>query len=216
MKLIIGNKNYSSWSLRPWLLLSFYKVEFDEIRLPLFIDNFEEKLKTHTGAGFVPVLEDGDLTVWDSLAICEYISEKYLSDTGWPSDPSARAEARSCSSEMHSGFFNIRNNMPMNVRAINRHIEITPEIKKEIDRINSLWNDLRKKYSKNGPWLFGEFSIADCMFSPISFRFNTYGVELTGMAKDYMHFVLRNPHIENWLQDSKNENETIDRSEVGI
>ena len=216
MKLIIGNKNYSSWSLRPWLLLSFHNVEFEEIRLPLFVDNFEEKLKNYTGAGFVPVLKDNDLTIWDSLAICEYISEHYLSGTGWPADPKARAEARSCSAEMHSGFSNIRNNMPMNARGTDRNIEITPAIKKEINRINSLWIDLRNRYSKNGPWLFGEFSIADCMFSPIVFRFKTYGVVLKGTADAYMDFVLNHPLIQGWLKESKNEKETIDRSEVGI
>lgn len=216
LKLIIGNKNYSSWSLRPWLLLAFHQLEFEELRIPLFMDNHEEKIKAYTGAGLVPVLEDGDLTVWDSLAICEYISEQYLSGAGWPADSETRAVARSCSAEMHSGFSNIRTNMPMNVRATNRKVVITPESKKEIDRINSLWTDLRNKYSKNGPWLFGEFSIADCMFSPVVFRFNTYGVKLSDIANEYMHFVLNHSLVGTWIQESKNEKETVERSEVGI
>jgi len=191
-------------------------MEFEEIRIPLFMDDSEEKIKAHSEAGLVPVLEDGDLTVWDSLAICEFISEQYLSGAGWPADPRTRAVARSCSAEMHSGFSNIRNSMPMNVRGTHRNVGITPDTRKEIDRIDSLWTDLRTKHQKNGPWLFGEFSIADCMFAPIAFRFETYGVKLSGISHDYMQFVLNHPLMEAWRQESRKEKETIERSEVGI
>lgn len=216
MKLIIGNKNYSSWSLRPWLFLSYHQLDFEEVRIPMFIDNFKEKLQTYTEAGFVPVLQDKELTVWDSLAICEYISEQYLSGTGWPANPKARATARSCSAEMHSGFTNIRSSMPMNARATQRKVDISATTALEINRIQMLWEKLRLQNANQGPWLFGEFTIADCMFAPIVFRFHTYEIELSAEALTYMLFFYQHPLMQVWLEASKNELEIIDRSEAGI
>ncbi len=126
MELIIGNKNYSSWSLRAWLLLAANDLLFEETRIPLFEATMDAAIREHSDAAKVPVLHDGDLTVWDSLAICEYISEQYLDGKGWPAAAAARAEARSCCSEMHSGFFAIRERMPMNCRAVGRRVEIPP------------------------------------------------------------------------------------------
>ncbi len=215
MKLIIGNKNYSSWSLRPWLLLSAFDLHFEEVRIPLFVEGFKAEIEKHSAAGKVPVLEDADLVVWDSLAICEYVSEKYLEGKGWPEDEKMRAEARSCSAEMHSGFATLRNEMPMNCRAIDRKIDMTSELQDDISRIDSLWTSLISKYSVRGPWLFGEFSIADCMFAPVVFRFNTYNPELSENSRGYTKTMLAHPALKLWFKQAKEEVETIAYSEVG-
>ena len=216
MKLFIGNKNYSSWSLRPWLLLATNDISFEEVRIPLYTEGTRSELEKYAPAGKVPVLQDEDIVVWDSLAICEYVSERYLGGKGWPADPASRAEARSCCAEMHSGFFAIRENMPMNCRARSRKVTISTELEMEISRIDDLWSGCRKKYSNYGPWLFGEFSIADCMFAPVVFRFITYDVSVSGLSKDYMNRVFEHPQAQLWLAQSKDEIETIDIAEVGI
>jgi glutathione S-transferase len=216
MKLIIGNKNYSSWSLRPWLLLSAFDVPFDEIRIPLYTKDTHAILAKYTGAGKVPVLHDQDIIVWDSLAICEYVSEQYLDGRGWPANVAARAEARSCCAEMHSGFFTLREYMPMNCRANNRRVKMTPDLEKDIARIDALWAGLRKKYASDGPWLFGGFSIADCMFAPVAFRFNTYRTEMPEACGRYVKQVLQHPKVTQWLADAVKEPETIENSEVGV
>ncbi|ANG63222.1 glutathione S-transferase [Marinobacterium aestuarii] len=216
MNLIIGNKNYSSWSLRPWLLLSFHGVPFEEIRIPLDQDNTRAVLARYTDAGKVPVLQDGDLTVWDSLAICEYISEHYLGGGGWPGEARARAKARSCSAEMHSGFSQVRSQMPMNCRASGRKVVVSPALKRDIARIDQIWSECRETYSGLGPWLFGEFSIADCMFAPVAFRFHTYEVKLSDPAAQYMQFVLSHGKMYDWAEQARTEPETIEMEEVGI
>lgn len=215
MKLVIGNKNYSSWSLRPWLLLSFHEVAFEEIRIALLADNYKQQIHEYSVAGFVPVLKDESTTVWDSLAICEYISECYLSGRGWPIDPHVRAQARSCSAEMHSGFANIRRDMPMNVRAMGRKIDMSPEIEKEVTRLDHMWADLRLRYSSQGPWLFGDFSIADCMFAPMVLRFHTYGVRRSDESNNYMETMLQHPALTRWTNEAKDETEVIELAEVG-
>ena len=215
MKLVIGNKNYSSWSLRAWLLLVHHKVPFEEVRVPLFTPGYKEKLDEYGGLGQVPVLVDDDVTVCDSLAICEYVSEKYLDGAGWPADQIARAQARACSAAMHSGFSTIRSEMPMNARAEGRRIEVTPEIESEIQRIERLWTLLRDASETLGPWLFGDFSIADCMFAPMSFRFNTYGIVLNGKARNYCELLINDPDMQAWLSSAKAESETIDFAEKG-
>jgi len=216
MKLIIGNKNYSSWSLRAWLLLAANDISFDEVRIALREENTSAEIAKHTNAGKVPVLHDKGLVIWDSLAICEYVSEQFLGGKGWPADAGHRAEARSCCAEMHSGFFVLRENMPMNCRALNRKVPITTDLQKDISRIDTLWSNLRTRYSDYGPWLFGEFSIADCMFAPVVFRFATYNVSVSESSDKYMKVLLAHPKIQLWLQEAKKEVETIDSEEVGI
>jgi glutathione S-transferase len=216
MKLVIGNKNYSSWSLRPWLLLSAFDIPFQEIRIPLFTRDTRSDLGKYTRAGKVPVLHDGDVIVWDSLAICEYVSEQHLAGEGWPSNPKARAEARSCCAEMHSGFFTLREKMPMNCRATRRRVDMTPDLKMDIARIDDLWSGLRAGYSTNGPWLFGKFSIADCMFAPVAFRSNTYDPEISATSREYMKQILSHPNVMQWLEYAVKEPEVIERSEVGM
>jgi glutathione S-transferase len=215
MRLIIGNKNYSSWSLRAWLLLAAHGLPFEELRIPLDILETPALMAKWTPAGRVPVLHDGVLSLWDSLAICEYVSEKYLGGMGWPKDPSARALARSCCAEMHSGFFALRNQLPMNCRARGRMVEITAELQGDIARIDELWSSMRTCYGADGPWLFGAFTIADCMFAPVVFRFNSYGIQLSDPAAAYRDSLLNNAQMQIWLKQAQSEKEVIAREEVG-
>lgn len=215
MKLVIGNKNYSSWSLRPWLLLSFHALPFEEVRIPLDQDDTRTTLARYTGAGKVPVLLDGDLTVWDSMAICEYISEQYLDGGGWPGAVRARAEARSCCAEMHSGFTEIRRQLPLNCRATGRKVPISKSLENEITRMDGIWSQYRDIHASAGPWLFGEFSIADCMFAPVASRFRTYGVSLSKTSAQYLNFVLDNEKVREWIEKARAEAEVIEMAEVG-
>ncbi|HKJ64849.1 MAG TPA: glutathione S-transferase family protein [Desulfopila sp.] len=215
MKLIIGNKNYSSWSLRAWLLPAFHAISFEEVRISLSVSGTSAAIARYSQAGKVPVLHDGDLVVWDSLAICEYISERYLGGGGWPEDMDMRAEARACSAEMHSGFPVLRQLMPMNCRAEGRRVKMTSDVRKDIERIDALWSSLRKKYARRGPWLFGDFSIADCMFAPVVFRFATYSPQISEASKAYMDTVLSHPTLILWQQQACQEEEVIDEEEKG-
>lgn len=212
--LIIGNKNYSSWSLRAWLMLKHVKIDFDELRIPLFGAGSKELLSTHTPSGFVPVYRDGELLVWDTLAIAEYLYE--LHPQLWPADRAARARARSVSAEMHSGFVPLRKAMPMNIRATGRKVASTPELEADIARIKAIWRELRKQYASAGPWLFGQYSIADAMFAPVAFRFLTYGVSEPGVVDEYLLTVSRDPLIQPWINDSAQEKEVIEISEAGV
>lgn len=216
MKLVIGNKNYSSWSLRAWLLLSHHGLPFDEVRIPLDQDDTYTSLAQYTEAGKVPVLQDGDLIIWDSMAICEYISEQYLEGRGWPSSVRARAEARSCSAEMHSSFQEIRGQLPMNCRASERRVSLSSDLEAEVARMDRIWSKYRESYSDFGPWLFGEFSIADCMFAPVASRFETYGIGLSETASQYMRCLLSHEKVSAWVEQAHAEPETIDMAEVGI
>ena len=216
MKLVIGNKNYSSWSLRPWLLLTAHGIPFEEVRIPLKTEHTRASLMTWSDAGKVPVLHDDELVVHDSLAICEYVSERYLDGKGWPQDIRHRARARACSAEMHSGFAQLRESMTMNCRAEGRRVEITPALQADIDRIVQLWSGLRSEFADRGPWLFGDFSIADCMFAPVVFRFRTYGVEVPQSCSDYMAHALASDAMALWLKQCREEKETIPAYEVGL
>jgi glutathione S-transferase len=215
MKLVIGNKNYSSWSLRPWLLIAQNDLPFEEVRIPLDQPDTKETILQYSAAGKVPVLMDGDVTAWDSLAICEYVSEQHLEGRGWPADKAARAEARAISAEMHSGFPAIRGQMPMNCRATGRKVPMTPELEKEIARVDRLWSDCRARYSAGGPWLFGEFSIADCMFAPVTSRFVTYGVSLSDLARAYQRQVLNSAAMQDWIRAGREETEIVEADEAG-
>lgn len=216
MKLIIGNKNYSSWSLRAWLLPAVHSISFEEVKISLSLPGTSAEIGQYSAAGKVPVLYDGELVVWDSLAICEYISERYLAGKGWPEDIKMRAEARACSAEMHSGFFAVRRQMPMNCRATNRTVAFTTELREEIARLDSMWSILRGKYGNLGPWLFGEFSIADCMYAPVVMRFNTYGVPVSDISQEYMKTMLFQEKIQKWMEQAAKETEIIAEEEVGL
>jgi glutathione S-transferase len=197
------------------LLLSVHELPFEEVRIPLRQDDTYTLLARYTEAGKVPVLIDDDLTVWDSMAISEYVSEQYLSGGGWPSAARARAEARSCSAEMHSGFPEIRGQLPMNCRATGRKVPLNAPLEKELARIDRIWSRCRETYAGAGPWLFGGFSIADCMFAPVALRFRTYGIELSKTAADYMDVVLDNEKMRQWIEQACAESEIIEMAEVG-
>ena len=208
LKLVIGNKNYSSWSMRPWVLLRHFDVEFEEIRIPLFTENYQQALSQYSPTLRVPVLIDGDLTIWDSLAICEYVSDRYLEMPALPADPARRGLCRAYCAEMHSGFFAIRNQMPMNCRS-RRRISIDSELQAEIDRIEALWTTALQANQDAGPYLFGEFTMADAFFAPVVMRFRTYGVELSALCSDYMSTIAQNKAVYSWVSGACEESESL-------
>jgi glutathione S-transferase len=213
LTLVIGNKNYSSWSLRPWLFMKHQGVAFEEILIPLDMPSTRENIDKYGPSGRVPVLLKGELAIWDSLAICEYIAE--VSGGGWPKDPAARAIARSVSAEMHSGFANLRTLWPMNARARNRRTAMTAALEADIERIDEIWNDCRARFGASGPWLFGEYCIADAMFAPVALRFNTYGASISQTARWYIASVLEDASMQEWLAAAKAETWSYPGSEVG-
>ena len=214
MTLIIGNKNYSSWSLRPWIFLWHHRIAFQEKRVPLFVDTTEEELAEYDSDYKVPVLKDGELVVWDSLSILEYVSEVYLDNKGWPDDRQARAVARSISSEMHSSFVSVRSELPMNCRKKFENIILSQTAERETERIKRLWRKCRNEYGGGGEWLFGDFSIADAMFSPVALRFSGYSIPLSGVEADYVESVLNHPGIVEWVEAGKLETEVIEADEI--
>jgi glutathione S-transferase len=206
--LILGTKNYSSWSLRPWILLKHLGVSFEEVVLPLDTEQFRQEIGKYSPSGRVPVLIDGDVRVWDSLAIAEYAADqitRWRSDVPgveprvWPADPVARAQARSIAAEMHSGFETLRTLCPMNVRARNVKVRMTPELANDIARIDRIWSGTRHRFGSGGPWLFGEYSAADAMYAPVALRFRTYGAELSARSRDYLETVLSDPLLGEWF-----------------
>lgn len=204
--LVIGNKAYSSWSLRPWLLMKHAGIPFEEVKLSLYQEGAKQRLLSHSGAGKVPVLRDGDLTIWDSLAIAEYLAEKHPERKLWPADSKARAQARSASAEMHSSFSSLRSQMPMNVR---RRVprKPTPEVAADIARIQAIWTDCRGRFGAGGPFLFGTFCIADAMYAPVASRFHTYGVDLAEPSRAYAQTLLGLPAFQAWVADANAETE---------
>lgn len=204
LTLVIGNKNLSSWSLRPWLLLKHLGVAFEEVQLTLDTPQFKPAIARYAAAGRVPVLLDGGLTVWDSLAIIEYVSEKYQ-DKGWPADRAQRAHARSISAEMHSGFAALREYWPMKAVEQHKGRPLTPAAAHDVKRIEQIWLDCRERYESRGPWLFGEYSSADAMYAPVALRFNTYGPGLSAVAAAYVRQTLDDTHLREWLAAAKQE-----------
>lgn len=211
--LVIGNKNYSSWSLRAWLMLKHAGVAFDEQRIPLFVEGYKEKLFACSPAGKVPVYSEGEVLVWDTLAIAEYLYATHPSL--WPAQREARARARSVSAEMHSGFVPLRTAMPMNIRARGRNVATSSALEADIARIKTIWRELRTQYAGAGPWLFGSYSIADAMFAPVVFRFLTYGVGEPGAVDEYVLTVSRDPLVQAWIRGAELEQEVVASSEVG-
>ena len=210
--LVIGNKNYSSWSLRPWLAMKVAGIPFAEHRIPLYGPGSKDQILVYSPAGKVPCLADGDLRVWDSLSICEYLAEKHPGL--WPQDPAARALARSVSAEMHSGFMNLRAKMSMNIRKRYPGLGRTPESMADVARIVSLWSDCRARYGKGGPFLFGAFSIADAMYAPVVLRFRTYEVELPADCRAYSDAVLALPAMQDWIAAAMAETESLPQFEL--
>ena len=207
--LVIGNKNYSSWSLRPWLLMRQAGLEFDEIRVPLYVAGSKDTLRRYGPSAKVPVLLDGELTVWDSLAIAEYLAERHPERGLWPADVAQRALARSISAEMHSGFAALRSNMGMNCRGFFPGLGRSVEVAADIERIQRMWTDCRQRFGASGPYLFGTFTVADAMYSPVALRFKTYAVQLSTIAQQYANTVLALRALQEWVEAARAETEVI-------
>lgn len=214
MQLIIGNKNYSSWSMRPWVLLRHFDIAFEEIRIPLFVPGYQDELQKYSPTRRVPILQDADLTVWDSLAICEYVSEKYLQGAGMPAALMNRARCRAYCCEMHAGFTAIRTALPMNCRAL-RKLDLSTQVLAECNRVDELWGQAREAAAGKGDYLFGDFSIADCMYAPVAMRFHTYGVSLSANSQQYLETLLSNSAIKQWREEAAAEQEHLADYEVG-
>ena len=214
LTLVIGNKNYSSWSMRPWIALKAANIAFEEVIIPLYT-GAEDKARIlgFTPSGKVPVLVDGDISVWDSLAIIEYAAEHYPEAKLWPEDPARRAHARSISAEMHSGFMALRNECGMN---LHRRVEAKPlsdDAKDNIARIQEIWAECHTRYGKIGPYLFGEFSGADAMYAPVVHRFRTYAIELSPPAQEYMETMQALSAFRQWTEEGLAETLVIERFE---
>ena len=213
LTLVIGNKNYSSWSLRPWLALKQAGIPFREVSVSLYTETSCVEIRKYSPSGKVPVLIDGTITVWDSLAIGEYLAEKFPHKHLWPTDSAPRAMARSVATEMHAGFSALRQHMSMNCR---KHLPgkgRTPEVLKDIARITALWNDCRARFGKGGAFLFGKFSVADAMYAPVALRFVTYAVELDPVSAAYVQTITALPAIQEWVADARAKTEIIPQFE---
>ncbi len=208
LTLVIGNKNYSSWSLRPWLALKQTGQPFKELRIPIHEENSLKEILKYSPSGRVPCLADGEVKVWESLAICDYLAERFPKAGLWPAEPKARAYARSISNEMHAGFQALRKNFTMNIRGrISK--PISKEIQEDIDRITGIWKESRMNYGKNGAFLFGDFTIADAMYAPVVTRFITYGVKVDSTSEAYMKSILGIPAMQEWIKAASAEKEVI-------
>ena len=213
--LIIGNKNYSSWSLRAWLLMAEAGIDFEEIRLSLDTPDFAAKIAKYSHAMRVPVLMLDGQPVWDSLAIAETVAERWPEKGLWPKQADARAFARSICAEMHSGFPILRDTMPMNCRAMGRKIELPGPLTVEIDRIFEIWRECGERFASDEGWLFGDFGVADAMFAPVVLRFRTYGINLPQSANAYHDRLLKSEALQNWLLAADSETEVLEVDEAG-
>lgn len=211
-ELVIGNKNYSSWSLRPWLAMRAAGVAFAETVIPLDHDDTKSRILARSPAGRVPILQQGDVMVWESLAICEYIAES--NPSLWPDDAKARAAARAVSAEMHAGFMELRKAMPMNCRRVPAKIATTPEIDADIARMYEIWRNCRSRYGAGGDFLFGNFSIADAMIAPVVSRLYVYDVDMDDVCAAYRDAVLTHPGMKEWLDGAAAETWVIGRLEM--
>lgn len=196
LKLVIGNRNYSSWSLRPWLALKQSGLPFDEIAIRLNESGSKAEIFKYSPSGKVPCLLDGDTLIWDSLAICEYLAEQ--APALWPADAALRAEARAVSAEMHAGFGALRQAMPMDIKASKPHDGRRPEVLADIARIVAIWEGCRARFAAGGPFLFGQFSIADAMFAPVAWRFKTYAVDVPPASQAWIEAVIALPAMQDW------------------
>jgi len=218
VKLIIGNKNYSSWSLRGWLAAKQSGLHFDEITVPLYGDDWEHRKKATDelapSQGKVPILWDGDAVVWDSLAIIDYLADKVGRDRFWPKADDARAMARSMVAEMHSSYLSLRQALPMNIRARIKLDSLEPEVQADIVRILTLWAEARARFGKGGPFLFGAFGAADVIYAPVVTRFMTYGIGVPGFAQAYMEAVWEHEWMQSWIAAASTEDWVIAQFEA--
>jgi glutathione S-transferase len=199
LKLIIGNKNYSSWSLRPWIAMKVAGLAFDEVLLPLYEPGSRAQVLKYSPAGKVPVLIDGDTPIWESLAILEYLAEKFPKAGLWPSDARARAHARVVANEMHGGFQALRKNCPMNLWLPPKHRPQPDDVMENVRRVDELWSDCRARFGQSGAFLFGGFGAADAMYAPVVSRLHSYGLGVSPVARAYMDAVMALPAWAEWL-----------------
>lgn len=203
--LLIGNKKYSSWSLRPWLALKQSGLDFEEQLVALDQPDTAAKIRAFSPSGRVPFLRHGKIEIWESLAILEYLAETFPAAKLWPEDKAARAHARAVSNEMHGGFAELRYNLPMDVSRSHRDKNRAAKVQDQVDRIEALWTDCRKRHGAGGPFLFGHFTIADCMFAPVVTRFDTYGVRLGAPATAYVEMMMALPAMKSWVEAATRE-----------
>jgi len=214
LTIYLGNKNYSSWSLRPWLVLKQTTVAFDEVVIPLYQPTSKETVLKYSPSGRVPALKHGETIVWESLAICEYLAESFPNFDLWPRDPAARAVARAASNEMHSGFLALRRHFPMNIRSSFPNRERVPEAQADINRVMAIWRDCRTRFGEGkGDFLFGHFTIADAMYAPVVTRFRTYRVELEREADLYCDTITAMPAMLEWAAAARNEPMIVEQFE---
>ncbi len=214
LKLILANKAYSSWSLRPWILLAHFHIPFEEIVIPLDLPDTRAKILEHSPTGKCPALRDGAIHVWESLAILEYVAENYPDKAIWPRAKGARAHARSLAAEMHAGFQALRQHCPTNFRRPVRKIALTPAVEADIARIEAAWAHARKTYGKAGPFLFGRFCAADAMFAPVVNRLHTYDAPVSRETRAYMDAVMALPAWKAWIKDGEAETWRIEKYEA--
>lgn len=213
MKIVIGNKNYSSWSMRPWLALQHAGAQFEEILVPLDAADTAANIAKHSRAGRLPILLDGDLTIWDSLAICEYLAEKFPAAKLWPEDAKARATARSICAEMHSGFVALRTDCTMKIRARYPARPLRDEVKADLARLSEIWSQTRERFGQGGPYLFGGFSNADAFFGPVAARVKTYALPVEGVAAAYVDALWASPPVRAWVAGAERETLIVPRYE---
>ena len=215
LKLVIGNKNYSSWSLRPWLALRANDISFEEVFVSLYSGEADkQRILDFSRSGKVPILVDGEVAVWDSLAIIEYIAERFPEKRLWPEHPTHRAHARSVSAEMHSGFAALRNECGMNLHRPVRAIELSADARANIARVEEIWRECRERYRQSGPFLFGAFGAADAMFAPVVHRFRTYAVSVTEETQRYMDTMIALPAFAEWTRAALAETIIIEKFET--
>ena len=217
LKLIIGNRAYSSWSMRGWLAVKQSGEEFEELVVPMFDDQWDQRREGDEFApslGKVPILWDGDCVVWDSLAIIDFLADRVGRDRYWPRDDAARGMARSMAAEMHSGFSNLRRELPMNVRKSYSPRELSDGVKDDINRILQLWAQARARFGGTGNFLFGDYCAADIMYAPVVTRFITYAVPVPPFAALYMKAVLSHPHVHDWIDQAQDEPWVIEEYEA--
>ena len=214
LHLVIGNKNYSSWSMRPWIGMKAAGIAFDETVISLDAPDFKLRLAKLSGTGKVPVLIDGDTHVWESLAILEYVAEKFPQAGLWPADAAARAHARAISNEMHAGFVPLRRHLPMNLWRPVQKRHLTSEAAANVKRIDAMWSDCRARFGQGGPFLFGKFSAADAMYTPVVARFATYAVEVGAAARAYMDAMMALPAWQEWTAAALKEEWVLAEDEV--
>ena len=214
LQLIIGNKNYSSWSFRPWIAMKVAGIPFGEEVISLDAADFKARVTRISGAGKVPALADGQAQVWESLAILEYLAEKFPNARLWPADPAARAHARAIAAEMHAGFVPLRRLLPMNMWRPVQKRDLTPEVQSNVRRIEAMWTDCRTRYGASGPFLFGAFGATDAMYAPVVSRFDTYAVEVNAVARAYMDAVMALPAWGEWRAAALQEPWVLAEDEV--